>query len=196
MRRVPDRSRILIVAGAVLLAGSAAGHARAATGELAVLAGPEYGVAPVGARRLNGYGAGGELAYALDDELSLTAGAHRLQHPADAGSTPFDVSFVHAGVRYAIDVLSVTPYVRADAARYLDRPTGGQGEVFGDWSVQGAMGLHWGRWRRGGLGAEVRFHDLLGRFAERPTYVTLWMFASWTAFAPSPRPHPPPPGGS
>ncbi len=148
-------------------------------GELAVAAGPDYGVAPLGSRRIAGFGGGAELMYGLNDELTLSVGGHWVDHPADEGSTPFEVAYSALGVRYAIDVLSVTPYVRADAASYLRRPDGPAAGAFSDWSVQGAVGLDWRAWESSGLAVEVRFHDMLARFSDRPAYVTLWISASW-----------------
>ena len=148
-------------------------------GEITLAAGPDYGVAPLGSRRIGGLGGGAEVSYGLNDELALTLGGHWVDHPADEGSTPFNVSYGAAGLRYAIDVLEVTPYVRTDAASYFSRPTGPTATAFSDWSVQGAVGLDWRAWERSGLAVEVRFHDMLARFSDRPAYVTLWLSASW-----------------
>ena len=154
-------------------------RAVAAEGEVEVIVGPDYGVAPMGSRRLAGYGLGAELSYGWDDEIAVSIGGHSITHPKDQGSSPFDVSFVHGGLRYAIDVLAVTPYVRADAARYLERPRSENATAFNDWSLQGSVGLSWRAWPHTNVGAEVRFHDLAARFSEQPTYVSLWLFASW-----------------
>ncbi len=154
--------------------------AAALDGEIVVAGGPEYGVAPLGIRRIDGLGGGFELGFGIDDELTLSAGAHWIRHASDEGSTPFEVAYAATGLRYAIDVLEVTPFVRADVASYFLRPSGADAEAFSDWSAQGAVGLDWRAWEEHGLGVEVRFHDLLARLGERPAYVTLWVSASWT----------------
>lgn len=173
-------SRVAPIALITLMASGFSGLTHAArAGEISVAAGADYGVAPLGSRRIGGWGGGGELSYGLDDELSLTLGGHWVEHASDEGSLPFEVAYAAAGVRYAIDVLVVTPYVRTDAASYLRRPDGPAATAFSDWSVQGAVGLDWRAWERSGVGVEVRFHDMLARFSNRPAYVTLWISASF-----------------
>jgi len=150
------------------------GTAAAGEDELALAAGPVVSWCLVGGQDLAGYGAGTEAAYGLNDELSVTAGAQLAIHPADAGFPRFSVIHASTGLRYALDVFVLVPYLRADLAAYPVHP---RGEGFSDWGAHLGFGVDWLRWPGWALGAEARYHAFFG--GDQPGYLALWVKVAW-----------------
>lgn len=189
----PVRGRLAtttLAALTVLLAGTLAapGLASAADNEWTVGGGIVGASIPTEQNGVVGVGAMLHVRYGIGDSFSLAAGAlysHHFPSPStddqdEDGNRPIDLLIPRLGVRYALDVLDLVPYLLLDATVYLANEAffGEEGTNVGVGLMAG-LGLEYRRWRDMSLGLELGYHAFLTDISDYPVYISLSFHVNW-----------------
>jgi hypothetical protein len=161
-----------LLAAAALL-GAAPG--RASGGDLVVAAEPLYSLVKWDQRHPSGGGVALEAAYGLTDWLWLrgttfyTAQAAGKDEAAGLPGGALSVGGVFVGLRYALDVLRVVPYVDGGVGALFAGGAGHKGRT--DFGVDVGLGFDWLYNRRVAFGLVVRYHAFITNVQSIPVYL-------------------------
>ena len=143
-----------------LAATLAPASAPALEDELSFSAGPAVTTVPVAdGEGRTGYGATAGLAHGLSDEWALALDASFTRHGEGDGESAFGLASISPGLRYAIDILVLVPYLVVAGAWHPVRPAGDATAAYG---VQWGLGVDWRRWPGWALGVEGRQESFIG----------------------------------
>jgi hypothetical protein len=168
------RARVLALAlAAVALLGAT--PARASGGDLVLTAAPLYSLVKWDQRHPSGGGVDLEVAYGLTDWLWLrgttfyTAQAARKDEAAGLPAGALSVGGAFVGLRYALDVVRVIPFVDAGIGAFFAGGAGEKSRV--DFGVEVGLGFDWLYSRKVAFGLMVRYHAFLTNVQSIPVYL-------------------------
>jgi hypothetical protein len=162
----------LSLAAAALLG---AAPARASGGELVLALSPYYSVVKWDQRHPSGGGVGADVAWGLTDWLWLrgttfyTAQAAKKDEAAGLPSGAISVGGAFVGLRYALDVIRVVPFVDGGIGAFFSGGAGHAARV--DFGVEIGLGFDYLYSRRVSFGLVVRYHAFLTNFRDIPVYL-------------------------
>jgi hypothetical protein len=162
----------LLLAAAALLG---AAPARASGGELVLAGAPLYSLVKWDQRHPSGGGVAVDAAYGLNDWLWLrgavfyTAQAARQDENAGLPAGAISVGGTFVGLRYALDVLRVIPFVDAGIGALFSGGAGHKGRV--DFGVDVGLGFDYLYSRRVSFGLVARYHAFLTNVENIPVYL-------------------------
>jgi hypothetical protein len=168
------RARLLALSLAVAALLGAA-PARASGGDLVLAASPLYSLVKWDERHPSGGGVGVDLAYGLTDWLWLrgttfyTAQAAKKDDSAGLPAGAISVGGAFVGLRYALDVLRVVPFVDGGIGAFFAGGAGHKARV--DFGVEIGLGFDYLYSRKVSFGLVVRYHAFLTNVQSIPVYL-------------------------